>query len=209
MEAILVNYNYSPDWLLDYPELKPVTIFDRSDDGVNRNLERFGKVIKTPNVGQVDADKLGYLIDNYDNLPNVFLLAKANLFKSITKEEFDKGWPYTGFTPLLTQNHKTYSDNLGVVCYYEGGMYLERNNSWFFNELPSKHYRDFPSFARDFWIPNEPYIKFAPGGNYVLTREVIHKYSRDYYQRMRDLLPYAENPAEAHCLERSYYYIWS
>ena len=43
MKAILINYNYDPTWLTDYPELE-VTIYDRSDDGVERNLTQYGAV---------------------------------------------------------------------------------------------------------------------------------------------------------------------
>jgi len=57
MKAVLVNYNYTPEWLKNYPELG-VTIYDRSDDGIERNLPQFGTVYKTQNLGDVDFDKL-------------------------------------------------------------------------------------------------------------------------------------------------------
>jgi len=88
MRALIVNYNFSPDWLKDYPELE-ITLYDRSDDGIERNLTQYGAVYKTRNKGDVDYDKLGWLIENYHNLPDVFLWSKSNLFKFITKEEWD------------------------------------------------------------------------------------------------------------------------
>src|SRR3990167_2122131 len=109
MKAVLINYAFDPVWLKDYPELE-VTMYDRSDDGIERNLTQYGAVYKTSNKGDVDFDKLGWLIENYDNLPDYFLWSKSNLFKFITKEEWDKVKNNKVFTPIFTQTHKTYSD---------------------------------------------------------------------------------------------------
>jgi hypothetical protein len=208
MKAFLVNYNFTPDWILksdlDY------FIVDHSDDGID-HLAEFdqSKIRKEDNMGQVDYPKLNYLIDNYDNLPEVFLWGKTNLFKSITPEEYDKVKDNQFFTPLLTQNHPTYSDANGVVCYYSGGMYHERNNSWYLNMIPSKYFMSYGEFAHEFQLPNPPYLPFAPGGNYILTKEKVYKYSLDYYKKMASFLPYAREPGEAQMCERSYYAMWN
>ena len=209
MKALLVNYNFTPTWLRDYPELD-VTVYDRSDDGIERNLTQYGAVYKTKNFGDVDYDKLGWLIENYDNLPEVFLWSKSNLFKFITKEEWDKVKNNQKFTPLLTQNHKIYSDKWGVVCKYEGGMYKERADSWFFNTGldTSGRFKSWDDWALHFNLPREGFIPFAPGGSYILTKENIHTYSKDFYEEMRNTLSYAQHPVEAHCAERSYYYLF-
>lgn len=204
MFKVLVNYNFTPekDWMGD-----DYIIYDRSDS--DEWLKDFpkDKIIKTANVGNADYDRLSYLVDNYDILPDVFLWSKTNLFKYISKEEYDKVKDNKTFTPLLTQNHKTYSDKFGVVCFYGEGMYHERNDSWYFGEMVSR-YNNYGEFARDFQLPNPHFIPFNPGGNFILTREIVHKYGRDYYDRLRKILPYCQLPAEAHCCERSYYTIW-
>lgn len=209
MKACLVNYNYDPTWLTEYSD-KEVTLYDRSDDGVERNLQQYGQVFKTENVGDVDYDKLGYLIENYDNLPEVFLWGKSNLFKYVEKEYFNQAVLKSAFAPLLKLDHKTYSDKYGVVNYYSGGMYHERADSWFFNspDLAQKHFRSWDEWTTYFRLPKEAYIPFPPGGNYLLTRERVHRHSRDLYQEMRDILPYAMHPVNAHAAERSYYLLW-
>jgi len=203
---VLVNYNFTPDkeWIGD-----DYLIYDRSDDGID-HLTDFdpAKIIKTENVGQVDYDKLCYLVDNYYTLPDVFLWGKTNLFKYISKEEYELVKDNKTFTPLLTQNHKTYQDNIGWVCYYSENMYWERNNSWYLNTYGGKFFKDYNEFAHTLQIPNPPYLPFAPGGNYILTKETVHKYSRDYYQHLAELLPYAREPGEAFMAERSYYTLW-
>lgn len=203
---VLVNYNFTPakEWIgEDY------LIYDRSDDGID-HLKDFdsSKIIKTENIGQVDFDKLNYLIDNYDNLPEVFLWGKTNLFKYITPEEYEKLKENRFFTPLLTQNHRTYTDNNGWVCFYKENIYHERNNSWYLDVFPCKHFASYGEFAQDFQLPNPPYLPFAPGGNYILTREKVRLYSIDYYKRLASILPYAREPAEAQMCERSYFNLW-
>ena len=207
MKACLINYNFQPDWLLKYPDIEPL-IYDRSDDGVEREL--FAPTIKTKNIGDVDYDKLGFLIDNYDTLPDVFLWGKSNLFKYVDELYFKGKLIKQEFVPLLKQDHKIYSDRFGAVNKYQGELYCERADSWFFNnpDLSTKYFRNWEEWALRFGLPLESYIPFAPGGNYILTKERVHRYSRDFYAEMRDTLPYAEHPAEAHACERSYFYLW-
>lgn len=205
-KACLVNYNDDPSWLTDYDFV--LTLYDRSDDGVERDLTKYGAVYKTENRGDVDYDKLGWLVENYDTLPEIFLWGKSNLFKFVDKEFLDAALKKEKFAPLLKQDHKTYSDRFGQVCYYQSGMYYERNDSWFLNTLGSKHFKTFTEWANHFGLPNPAYIPFAPGGNYLLTREKVHLYSKDLYAEMRSYLPYSQRPAEAHCAERSYFLLW-
>lgn len=207
MKAFLVNYNFTPTWLFDYPELE-YYLYDRSDSPEYLKDFPQERTIKTTNVGNVDYDKLSMLVDNYDTLPDVFLWGKSNLFKYITKEEFDLVKDNKFFTPLLTKNHRTYKDRLGEVCRYEGGIYRERNDSWFLNEHYSKHFRTWNDWAREFQLPQPAYIPFAPGGNYILTATGVRQYSRDYYDKMRQTMGYTQLPGEAQCAERSYYLMW-
>lgn len=214
MKAFLVNYNFSPEWLKNYPDIEP-TIFDRSDDGIERNLQQYGPVYKTSNTGDVDFDKLSWLVENYDNLPDVFLWSKTNLFKFIGEEEFQKVRHNSSFTPLLTLNHRIYSDQLGPVNGYlgtpHGNIYCERTNvtNALFRVLDNRGvFSTWDDWAQAFALPKEPYIPFAPGGSYILTRETVHKHGRDIYAAMRDTLPYSQRPVEAHMCERSYFYLW-
>ena len=124
LPAILVNYNFSPTWLKDYPELE-VTIYDRSDDGVERDLTQYGAVIRTPNVGNVDYDKLTYLVENYYDLPDVFLWGKTNLFKYVEPEQLREALEKREYTPLC-KNHPTTEDQFGRIGYSDGGLYYER-----------------------------------------------------------------------------------
>lgn len=206
MKAFLVNYNFSPTWLLE-SDLDYV-IHDRSD--IKNYTKDFPeeRVVREENVGNADYSKLMYLVDNYDDLPDVFLWGKSNLFKYISQEEYNAVKNNTTFTPLLTKNHKVYSDALGAVCFYAEGIYWERNNSWYLNQFATKYFNSYGEFAHAFQLPNPPYLPFPPGGNFILTRERVHRYSKDYYERMASILPYCQLPGEAQMCERAYYSMW-
>lgn len=204
MKAILVNYNYRPEWLLtsglDW------LIYDRSDS--KEYLEGFPqeRIVYTENIGQVDYDKLGFLIDHYDYLPDVFLWAKTNLYpRFVEQADFEQAVKANQFAPLLRKDHPAKPNICG---YNQHGMYIEIANSWFFGELASRYVRNWEEWRVQFQLPQMTFIPFPPGGNFILTKERVHRYSVDYYKKMRDALPYSMNPAEAHCAERSYYLMW-
>jgi hypothetical protein len=205
MFKYLVNYNFVPDtsWMGD-----DYLISDRSEiNNYTADVPK-DKLVKTENVGNADYDKLCYLVDNYDNLPDVFLWGKTNLFKYISEEEWNKVKDNTTYTPLLTKKHKTYSDTLGAVCFYAEDIYWERNDSWYLNQFPTKYFKDFGEFAHAFQLPNPQYIPFPPGGNFILTRDTVHKYSKDHYAKMASTLSYCQLPGEAQMCERAYYLMW-
>lgn len=196
MKAVLTHYQGDWTWVKDFTD--EYRIYNRSEEDIPGSIKR-------ENVGDADFDKLTFLIDNYYNLPDVFLWSKSNLFKFITPHEFDLVKDNQEFTPLLTQNHKVYEP----VCRYENGMYCEINNSWYLGTVPAKYFKNYGEFAKAFNLPNPDYLKFAPGGSYILTKERVHRYAVDFYKDLASILPYCQRPGEAHMLERTYYTLWS
>lgn len=208
--ACIVTYNHDPqDWWLEY-DIKPenTIVYDRSDDKIERIYD--AKTYRTKNEGDVDYDKLGHLIEHYDNLPDLFFWGKSNIHKFVPKGELDDLMKNQGFTPLLTKTHRTYMDTLGTVNFYADGMYHERADSWFFNAggVDSRYFNNWYDWCIHFGLPRQQYIPFPPGGNFLLTKERVHRYSRDFYEEMRSFLPHSRRPAEAQAAERSYFLLW-
>ena len=99
MKYVLTHYSGDWTWVKDYTD--DFLIYNRSEEHIPGAIPR-------ENIGDADYDKLAYLIDNYEELPEVFLWSKSNLFKFITPEEFDFVRENRTFTPLLTKTHKVY-----------------------------------------------------------------------------------------------------
>lgn len=187
MKWVINAYNGTTDWIKEYTD--DVVFYDK----------------KELNVGYNIWDMMDYIVSNYDNLPDVVLFGKDNMLqRHITKPEFDKLVNNRTFTPLLTQNHKTD----GVINLYKDGIYHEVNNSWYLYSYPSKYYTKYEDFARDFDLPNPPYLPFACGACYIVPKENILKHSKEYYARLKELVSWHQTPAEAHLIERSLYNIW-
>lgn len=208
LKAILVNYNNTPDWLLKSD--LDWRMYDRSES--KEFLKEFdqNKIKYTKNMGDADYDKLDFLIEYYDDLPKAFLWGKTNIHKYVDNKTLQLAINNEEFKPLLRQDHAIYSDRFGKVNYYQDGLYYERADSWYFNAggVDKYHFNNWQEWCLHFGIPQTDYVPFAPGGNYILTKDRVHRYSRDFYEEMRTKLPHAQRPAEAQAAERSYYLLW-
>lgn len=189
------RYNQDTSWIGAYAS--SCILYDRSEHPVaGSNV--------VPNLGTDIADKLHYIITNYNNLPAVMVYTKANLFKYITKEEFEKVKDNSFFTPLLTMNHRTYKDDQGKdVCYYKNGIYWEVNNLWYLGSHPVKH--DPKEVMHTLGIDNLEYVPFAPGSNYILTPNDIRKHPVELYHKLLSYVTWAVYPGEAQIIERGLY----
>lgn len=200
MKTILSNYNYTPEWLKDYTD--DYFIFDRSDS--KDYLEGFpqDRIEYVENKGTDIYDKFSWIIKNYENLPDVILLSKSNLFKYITTKEFDKVKDNTTFIPLLTQNHEEKPE----VSFYKDNIYWEINNFWYLNAHLVKH--DIPKLCELLGTWNMKHIPFAPGSNYILPKENILKHPKEFYEELRSYLEWDRYPGEAMIIERGLYTLW-
>ena len=201
--------NQDVDWVKEYAS--SMILYDRSDNPIpGANV--------VPNLGTDIADKLHFIISNYNNLPAVMVYTKANLLeKYITKEEFEKVKDNSFFTPLLTKNHKEikydgteeYVKRHGTqkdVCYYDNGIYWEINNLWYLNSYPCKH--DPKEVMKTLGIDNLEYVPFAPGSNYILTAQDIRKHPIEFYHKLYNYVNWAVYPGEAQIVERGLYTVW-
>lgn len=192
MKYILSRYNHDISWLKNYTD--DYILYDRSEKPIE------GSII-VPNIGSDIYDKFSFIIDNYDNLPDVAIYAKANLFKYITKEEFNLVKDNKTFTPLLTQHHETYLP----VCYYENGIYYERNDMWYLGSHPCEN-RMIPHELQEILgLSQMEYLPFAPGSNYIIPKENILRHSKEFYIKLRSYLDWDIYPGEAQIMERGLY----
>lgn len=198
------NYNADISWILDYTD--NYIIYDRSDTDEWKKPFDQRKVIKVQNIGWDIYDKFTYIIDNYDNLPETMILTKGNIFKYITKEEFDEICNNETFTPILTKHHKTYMP----VCFYdENRMFNEINNSWYLRSFPARYFTSYNQFIKGLGLSAPKYIKFAPGSNYIVGKKDIHKHPKSFYEKLRQCIDYSAHPGEAQIIERFLYTLWT
>ncbi len=188
MQWIMNDYHHNREWVEEYT--KNAIFYDKKDKNVGSNI----------------YDYMCYIVDNYENLPEIMLFGKTNMLeRHISKEEFDKVKNNKVFTPLLTQNHAVYEP----ICWYEDGVYCELNDYWYLLEHPTKNINSTEKLKKMLDMEKRLYNKFAPGGCYIIPKANILKHPKEFYIKLRDACDWHETPGEAYLIERNLYHIWT
>ena len=78
---VVSNYNWDLDWLeMTYEHgfsSENTVIYDRGNDG--KDWSHLGKIIRSPNIGANQYDIIRFIIENYDDLPDINIFIKGNL----------------------------------------------------------------------------------------------------------------------------------
>jgi len=232
---VISNYNWDLGWLsMTYDHgFSPenTVIYDKSDS--DKDLSHFGKVIKSPNVGANQFDILRFIIENYEDLPDLSVFVKGNLFKGdqfteenyyTTEERFVQSLNATEFFSIwvdkfvLVEDFR-HTDNTPLETLKNGRLiqpvawcnYSSNKN------LESRYFSNHHQVLDWCFIdpPKTDTIEFIPASNFAVTKEVILKYSKTLYEKLISILYYEPDSkydptcAEAHILERLFYLIWN
>jgi hypothetical protein len=194
-------------------------IYDRA-----HRFEVSEKVIHQKNVGQNIYDIFDFIVTHYDNLPEATIFCRAAfLFPKDTgtprfdsdgkrlstgncsEEFFTQNCNNKNFTELqdfFTEDWRFsgYDNKRGP-----NGEYFEVNNSWYFGLQPSKYYTNITDFFNDMYVnpPFQQYLQFSPGGCYIIPKHLILRYSKLFYEKIREILSWSVLNAEAHMIERA------
>ena len=193
---IVSRYNHKLSWILDYAKAEDIILYDRSESPLPN-------AIVVENIGTDIYDKLTWIIDNYENLPEIAILIKCNLFDYIKPREFEKIKDNKIFTPILSQEHHTYLP----VCYYKDEMYYEINNFYYLMAHPPKNEEAVEELSDLLGLRYLKYVPFAPGSGYILPKENILKHPKEFYEKLRSYL-WGVYCGEAQIIERGLYLLW-
>lgn len=223
------SYNNNLDWLYEYPN--PHLIYDKTWNGgyldndcslkiaPSNSQKKYPdfNIIKGNYYGYNVTDYLTYIIDFYDILPDHILFMKGNTigrhvsektFRSICNNKF-----FTCVEDFKMHDLKQRSLKNGFAMISCDGGWMERNNSWYLrhHKHPTKFflsYNDFLSFC--FENPVYPkYIRFPPGGCFIVSKYQILKYCLNFYKNLRLFAQHARVSGEGQLIERAFYTIWN
>jgi hypothetical protein len=160
------NYNNDLSWLSDYPN--PHLIYDKTWAGGVTDNDNSGLIPpsnlkeKYPNYNITNGDPNGYnisdymtfIIDHYDNLPDVVCFVKGNTIgRHVSKEVFDRLINNKCFTPI--EDWKSHDPNQqallnGYAMISCDGGWMETNDSWYLNhpKHPTKYFKNYNDFLR-------------------------------------------------------------
>lgn len=206
---VISQYNRDLSWVPEYTD--NYLIYDRGDKkGYPATIDR-SKVVESPNVGYNSYDYFRYIVDHYDNLPEVVIFAKSWTWpRHVTKERFDQIMNNRYFTPICDGKlHKDkwpygFSSPEGLVCELNTDVFLVP-------ERPTKYVHGFNDFLRfcfkDPVIPR--YRIFAPGGDYIVPRENILKLPKVFYENLKLFTSHHHHCGETHIIERAMVTLWT
>ena len=225
---VITNHsNHDLEWIKMTYEFgfspKNTLIYDRTpDDFPNKaSIEHLGEIIKSPNVGSNLYDIGRYICDHYDNLPDMMIHIKGNLLSReyTTKERFIYALKSNWFVPIdrgpLRNNQFRFISN---------DSWFSLPIEWELNNVTTKSIGDvkdmkiyprisnFIEFLKDIFVISDEnipkFISFAPAANYAVPKNVILKYSRNFYKKMMYYTDYSNNPLESHWFERIMQLAW-
>jgi len=226
---VVSDYGWLPDnleesWVVKYTD--NYLIYDRK-----HRWEESDRIKHQKNVGQNVYDMFDFIITHYDNLPDVTIFCRACLFfpkdqiypkssGNCSEEKFIELINNETFTEIHNYGKETEG---GASRITDDGGYLEINNSWYFGPLPNvdgsqyqlerKYFSDYNEFMRDVYVNPiiQQWIRFSPGCNYIIPKSNILRYSKNFYDKIREYLSWAPDMriAEAHMIERALYTIFT
>ena len=206
---VISQYNRDLSWVPEYTD--NYLIYDRGPEPSYPPTIDQTKVKKAPNVGYNSYDYFTYIIDHYDDLPDVVIFAKAWTWpRHVTKEYFDRVMNNSYFTPLT--DWKMHKDRWPYGFFSPEGLLCELNTDIFLRhpDRPTRYvhrYNDFLRFCfKEPLIPR--YRMFAPGGDYIVPKANILKLSKVVYENLRLFMSHDKHAGETHIIERTCIQLW-
>lgn len=200
-KIIVARYNEDIEWLSD--QLDNCFIYNK---GLPLNIKN---EIMLDNVGRESETYLNYIINNYDNLPDILIFTQANIsdhrkindiniLLNLKKEAIilDKSYPHIHFQSPFNQPWDKEWNFKNNIFYLKDNY--KNNEPIIFIDWFKKHI--------NLEYPNP--INIYTNGIFSVKKELILNRSLEYYKNLILQLNHHINPAEGHFFERSWYYIF-
>ena len=207
---VISNYNTDPGVYLNY--CNDYHIYDQSDHvEISGELKKkYSKISFVENSGHSITNYFRFFIDHYDYLPHYMMLAKANMIgRHVTQEYFDRVYDNKCYTSLY--DDRGWVDKSGIAYQLYDGAFLETNNSWYTSAKTHKYFRTYNELLT--FIFKNPIIPqwllFSPGACYIVSRDQVLKYPKEFYENLKYLVSYIYFPSEAYHIERMLHVIFS
>ncbi len=252
-KLIVSTYNWDIEWLkmtYDYGFSPDNTvIYDKSDgtkvvydvnqkdcltyekDDTKMDLSHLGEVIPSRNVGAGTYDMLEFIIQNYDDLPDINIFIKGNLLYNkdvdnyyTTEERFIEALQADRFFSIWQDKNLLEGDIRHLKStprsVLEDGRLIQPVSHIFDGRMQYRYFSQLPDllcwcFVNPPMIQN---IEFVPASNFVVPKENILKYSKTLYERLQSIIsyepewyaPWSKNVCgETYILERLFYFMWN
>ena len=134
-----------------------------------------------------------YIVEHYDSLPDVCIFIKGNMFQRpeerggaeyyTTHERFYRALTAEYFLPI-ERFHET------TAIFINGGGFVQPTWEALTNQtIYTRHFATFPQMMSKLFVnpPNFPYNRFAPGGNYVVPKQISLNLVRSFMKNFNSM----------------------
>jgi hypothetical protein len=218
---IISCYNNDLKYIFDLTDKRKsfsknnIFIYNKGEQTLKEYDEK-SQIKKIKNTGYSITSFCTHILENYENLPDVLILIKGNVApRHVSHEYFERIFDNDCFTAIeewqYHDQNQTALEN-GYAMFSSDGGWMEYNDSWYMNHPnhPTKYfksYNDFLSFS--FKNPVHPkYVRFAPGGCYIVPKANILKYNKIFYTNIKTIVEHDILSGETHLIERFMYTMW-
>lgn len=206
-KVVVARYNEDISWLA--PIQESCIIYNK---GTPLNLPN---EILRPNVGRESETYLHYIIENYDDLPNIVVFTQGNIADHLGANDTGyllkmvlEAMEHGKSKPRLIQN----IDSNDVSRIHWGPAWNfrpdEKGSFYLYDCYKNNHHILF----YDWFLQNIQPVYPDPlhvymNAIFAVKGELLRQRPREYYQKLMEEVNYHVNPVEGHFMERSWYYI--
>ncbi len=160
---------------------------------------------KLENYGYNISSYFHYIIDNYENLPERIVFIKNNIFPRHVKLEKFKQLLKKNNEFLGIEDPESYSHKTGISFYDKTFGFFEINNSWYLTSKKTKYFYSFNHFMSTLFTNYKKldYINFVPGANFIINKELILKFPKNFYKNLNLFMSHCKHANESHLIERA------
>ena len=195
-QIVIARYNEDIRYLLEYSNIS--IVYNKG----NNNIPLKFNYINLPNVGRESHTYLYHIINNYDNLANKTLFIQGNIKDHKLYPIYD--YIYNNHEDFIGRKseHPIYFLKKHIV---HEGKYLKELKK---GDLKKSKYTPYE------WINliginicNIDNFEMVWGANFSVSKNLIHKKPKIFYEHLIKYLEYEKNPEEGHYFERAWYLI--
>lgn len=179
---VITDYNHLPQdltksWVYKYA--KNYLIYDRAD-----RWEETENIKKQINVGENIYDMADFIVNNYDNLPEIMVFVKADVVpRHCGEEKFKQIIKNTTYTTIENYSRNTNGYSPGAYAFVDSNDgYWENINevNYLLSSVhPGRYFSTYQSFFYE--VFEDPtfsnYIRFAPVGNDLIPKKDVLIYN--------------------------------
>lgn len=196
---VVSRFKENIDWVDEYTD--KYLIYNKGEF-----IREDPRIISVENTGGNQKDIFRFVVDYYDNLPELMAFVQAypfdhckeEVFARIICNDFYTPLEYYGMTPANSFEERSHT-----------GGFMEVNNNWYIHAHSQSNnqtcrYSSLDEFMNKYFenYQHTDYIRFTPGSQFIIEKHQILYYPKRFWQSLFDELP-RNNMTEAHIIERS------